>query len=149
MAISSYKAFLMQGTGTTTLTWTKLVDIKDFPDLGAAPEPIETTTLSDFARTYIPGIENTEQKTFTCNYTATDYATLVALKGQEINVGVWFGGTEDASHVVTPTGSNGKFTGKGYIDVFVAGAGVNEVVNMTVTLTMTKGFVKESGAVSA
>lgn len=35
MAISSYKAFLMKGTGTTTLTWTKLVDIKDFPDLGA------------------------------------------------------------------------------------------------------------------
>lgn len=35
MAISSYKAFLMKGTGTGTLTWTKLVDIKDFPDLGA------------------------------------------------------------------------------------------------------------------
>lgn len=132
----------MQGTGTGTLTWAKLVDIKDFPDLGAAPEPIETTTLSDFARTYIPGIENTEQKTFTCNYTATDYATLAALKGTEQNVAIWFGGTE-ASGVVTPDGSAGKFSGKGYIDVFVAGAGVNEVVNMTVTLTMTKNFVKE------
>lgn len=143
MAISSYKAFLMQGTGDSTLTWAKLVDIKDFPDLGAAPEPIETTTLSDFARTYIPGIENTEQKTFTCNYTAEDYATLAALKGVEQNIAVWFGGTETAG-VVTPDGSNGKFAGKGYIDVFVAGAGVNEVVNMTVTLTMTKNFVKAS-----
>lgn len=140
--ISSYKAFLMKGTGSGTLTWAKLVDIKDFPDLGAAPEPIETTTLSDFARTYIPGIENTEQKTFTCNYNSTDYATLAALKGQEIDVAIWFGGTEDAStHVVTPTGAQGKFAGKGYIDVFVAGAGVNEVVNMTVTLTMTHNFV--------
>ena len=143
MAISSYKAFLMHGTGTTTLTWAKLVDIKDFPDLGAAPEPIETTTLSDPARTYIPGIENTEQKTFTCNYTAADYATLVALKGEEQNVAIWFGGTE-AGGVATPDGSNGKFEGKGYIDVFVAGASVNEVVNMTVTLTMTKNFVKAS-----
>lgn len=143
MAISSYKAFLMKGTGTGTLTWEKLVDIKDFPDLGAAPEPIETTTLSDPARTYIPGIENTEQKTFTCNYTATDYATLVALKGVEQNVAIWFGGTE-AAGVATPDGSAGKFEGKGYIDVFVAGAGVNEVVNMTVTLTMTKNFVKAS-----
>lgn len=143
MAISSYKAFLMQGTGDSTLTWAKLVDIKDFPDLGAAPEPIETTTLSDFARTYIPGIENTEQKTFTCNYTAADYATLAALKGVEQNIAIWFGGTETAG-VVTPDGSNGKFTGKGYIDVFVAGAGVNEVVNMTVTLTMTQNFVKVS-----
>ena len=143
MAISSYKAFLMKGSGTTTMTWSKLVDIKDFPDLGAAPEPIETTTLSDPARTYIPGIENTEQKTFTCNYTATDYATLVALKGTEQDIAIWFGGTE-AGGVVTPTGSDGKFEGKGYIDVFVAGAGVNEVVNMTVTLTMTKNFVKAS-----
>ena len=141
MAISSYKAFLMKGTGSGTLTWAKLVDIKDFPDLGAAPEPIETTTLSDFARTYIPGIENTEQKTFTCNYTSTDYATLAALKGAETNVAIWFGGTEN-NGVVTPDGSAGKFTGKGYIDVFVAGAGVNEVVNMTVTLTMTQNFVK-------
>ena len=133
----------MQGTGTTTLTWDKLVDIKDFPDLGAAPEPIEITTLSDFARTYIPGIENTEQKTFTCNYTATDYATLAALKGTEVNVAIWFGGTESQG-VVMPDGSAGKFEGKGYIDVFVAGAGVNEVVNMTVTLTMTQNFVKAS-----
>lgn len=143
MAISSYKAFLMKGTGTGTMTWEKLVDIKDFPDLGAAPEPIETTTLSDFARTYIPGIENTEQKTFTCNYTATDYATLAAMKGTEVNVAIWFGGTESQG-VVTPDGSAGKFEGKGYIDVFVAGAGVNEVVNMTVTLTMTQNFVKAS-----
>ena len=133
----------MKGTGTGTLTWAKLVDIKDFPDLGAAPEPIETTTLSDFARTYIPGIENTEQKTFTCNYTAADYATLAALKGTEQDIAIWFGGTE-ANGVATPDGSAGKFSGKGYIDVFVAGAGVNEVVNMTVTLTMTKNFVKES-----
>ena len=133
----------MQGTGTGNLTWAKLVDIKDFPDLGADPEPIETTTLSDVARTYIPGIENTEQKTFTCNYTATDYATLAALKGTEVNVAIWFGGTESQG-VVTPDGSAGKFEGKGYIDVFVAGAGVNEVVNMTVTLTMTQNFVKEA-----
>lgn len=133
----------MHGTGTGTLTWSKLVDIKDFPDLGAAPEPLETTTLSDFARTYIPGIENSEQKTFTCNYTPDDYATLIALKGEVQDVAVWFGGTE-AGGVATPDGSMGKFTGKGYIDVFVAGAGVNEVVNMTVTLTMTQNFVKEA-----
>lgn len=143
MAISSFKAFLMHGTGTGTVNWAKLVDIKDFPDLGGPPEQIETTTLSDPGRTYIPGIENTEQKTLTCNYTATDYATLEALKGTEQNVAIWFGGTESGG-VVTPNGSDGKFVGKAYINVFVAGAGVNEVVNMTVTLTMTENFVKSS-----
>ena len=140
--ISSYKAFLMKGTGSGAITWQKLVDIKEFPDLGAAPEPLETTTLSDFARTYIPGIENVEQKTFTANYTSTDYATLMALKGQVLDLAIWFGGTEDATtRVVTPTGAQGRFAGQGYVDVFVAGAGVNEVVNMTITLTMTKNFV--------
>lgn len=143
MAISSYKVFLMKGTGTGTLTWAKLVDIKDFPDLGAAPEALETTTLSDFARTYIPGIQNADQKSFTCNYTPTDYDTLAALKGTEQNVAIWFGGTE-SSGVVTPDGSMGKFVGKGYVDVYVNGADVNAVVEMTITLTMTQEFVKES-----
>ena len=83
----------MKGTGTGTLTWAKLVDIKDFPDLGGAPEQIETTTLSDFGRTYIPGIENTEQKTLTCNYTAADYATLDALKGTVQDVDAVTGAT--------------------------------------------------------
>ena len=140
-AINTFRAYLMKGTGTGTPTWSKLVDIKDFPDLGAAPEPLETTTTSDPARTYIPGIENTEQKTFTCNYNPTDYATLAALKDTEIDVAMWFGASE-AGGVYTPDGNMGKFVGKGYIDVFVAGGGINEVVNMTVTLTMTKNFVK-------
>ena len=142
-AINTFRTYLMQGTGSGTLTWAKIVDIKDFSDLGAAPEPIETTTLSDPARTYIPGIENTEQKTFTCNYNATDYATVVALKGQELNLAVWFGASESGG-VYTPDGTLGKFEGKGYLDVYVNGGGVNEPVNMTVTATMTKNFVKAS-----
>ena len=31
MAISTYKSFLMKGNGGS---WSKLVDIKEFPDLG-------------------------------------------------------------------------------------------------------------------
>ena len=51
MAISTYKVFLMKASGGT---YTKLIDIKDFPDLGGAPEMLETTTLSDKMQTYIP-----------------------------------------------------------------------------------------------
>lgn len=131
MAISTYKAFLMKKTGAD---YAKLVDIKDFPDLGGAPESIETTTLSDGMRTYIPGIQDAEQMEFTCNYTATDFSTLNALQGVEQDLAVWFGGTV-SNGVATPTGGEGKFSFKGYIDVFVAGAGVNEVVNMTVVVT--------------
>lgn len=37
MARSTYKTYLMKGTSTNTntVTYTKLVDIKEFPDLGA------------------------------------------------------------------------------------------------------------------
>lgn len=143
VGINTFRTYLMLGTGSGTLSWSKLVDIKDFSDLGAAPEPLETTTLSDPARTYIPGIENTEQKTFTCNFNNTDFATLAALKGTEQNLAIWFGASESGG-VYTPDGNIAKFEGKGYIDVFVNGGGVNEVVNMTVTATMTENFVKKS-----
>lgn len=133
MAISTYKTSLMKGTGTGTLTWAKLVDIKSFPDLGGAPESIDVTTLSDGAYCYIPGIQTQNELTFNCNYSATDYATLKALEGTETNYAVWFGGTESGG-VVTPTGDQGKFEFKGYLSVFVNGGGVNEPVNMTVTI---------------
>ena len=55
MAISTYKVFLMKKTENA---YEKLVDIKDFPDLGGAPEMLETTTLSDKMQTYIPGIQS-------------------------------------------------------------------------------------------
>ena len=46
MAISSYNVIL-KTSDTASGTYTKLVDIKDFPDLGSAPDTIEVTTLSD------------------------------------------------------------------------------------------------------
>ena len=132
MAISSYKSFLMTSTNSGS-TWSKLIDIKEFPDLGGAPEMLDTTTLSDGARTYIPGIQETEAMSFTCNYTKSDFSALNALKGSEGDYAVWFGGTVSGG-VATPDGTAGKFSFKGYLDVFVSGGGVNEVVDMTVTI---------------
>lgn len=130
MAISTYKVFLMKKESST---YKKLVDIKDFPDLGGAPEMLETTTLSDGMQTYIPGIQSLEALEFTANYDKSDYQTLAALKDTETEFAVWFGGTESAG-VVTPSGSEGKFTFSGKLSVFVVGGGVNEVVDMTITI---------------
>ena len=44
MAISTYKVFLMKKADTGE-QWSKLIDIKEFPDLGGEPEMLETTTL--------------------------------------------------------------------------------------------------------
>lgn len=132
MAISTYKVFLMKKDSTEG-AYTKLVDIKDFPDLGGSPEMLETTTLSDGAQTYIPGIQSQEALEFTANYTKNDFDTLKALEGQEIELAVWLGGTV-SNGVATPTGSDGKFEFTGSLSVFVVGGGVNEVVDMTISI---------------
>ena len=130
MAISTYKVFLMKKTEGT---YGKLIDIKDFPDLGGAPEMLETTTLSDGAQTYIRGIQSQDALEFTANYTKSDYDTLKALEGTELDLAVWFGGTV-ANGVATPTGSDGKYEFKGELTVFISGGGVNEVVDMTISI---------------
>lgn len=130
MAISTYKIFLMMKKDTS---YEKLIDIKDFPDLGGAPEMLETTTLSDKMQTYIPGIQSLDALEFTANYTKEDFTKLKALEGVEHEYAVWFGGTE-AANVLTPTGTDGKFQFKGQLSAFPVGGGVNEVVGMTVTI---------------
>lgn len=130
MAISTYKIFLMKKTSGT---YEKLVDIKEFPDLGGAPEMLETTTLSDNMQTYIPGIQSLDALEFTANYTKADFTALKALDGVEEEFAVWFGGTGEGASL-TPTGSDGKFNFKGQLSVFASGGGVNEVVDMTITI---------------
>jgi hypothetical protein len=130
MAISTYKSFLMQKESSA---YKKLIDIKEFPDLGGAPETLETTTLSDKMQTYIPGIQSLDSLEFTANYTLEEYKKLKALEGTENDFAVWFGGTESGD-TVTPTGDNGKFKFKGSLSVFVNGGGTNEVVEMTINI---------------
>lgn len=132
MAISTYKVFLMK-KGTTGDTYEKLIDIKEFPDLGGAPEMLETTTCSDSAQTYIKGIQSQDALEFTANYTKEDYDKLSKLSGIETDYSVWFGGTETAGKA-TPTGSDGKYDFKGDLSVYITGGGTNEVVSMTVSI---------------
>ena len=130
MAISTYKVFLMKSTDGSQ--YEKLIDIKDFPDLGGAPETLETTTLSDAMQTYIPGIQNLDALEFNANYTKADFDSLKALEGTEYSYAVWFGA--DASG---PKGDKGKFSFSGELSVYVNGAGVNAARTMTITIAPT------------
>ena len=132
MAISTYKVFLMHKASSEE-TYKKLIDIKEFPDLGGEPEMLETTTLSDNMQTYIAGIQSMEGLSFSANYDMTEYQKLKALEGKKESYAVWFGGTESAG-VVTPDGSNGKFAFDGELSVYPVGGGVNEVVGMNITI---------------
>lgn len=132
MAISTYKIFLMK-KGSTGDTYEKFLDIKSFPDLGGAPEMLETTTLSDPMQTYIEGIQSLDALEFEANYTKEDYQKCKAEKGKTSSWAVWFGGTDTGS-TVTPTGEHGKFKFDGTLSAFPTGGGTNEVVGMKVTI---------------
>ena len=133
MAISTYQVYLMYKTSSS---YSKLVDIKDFPDIGGDPELLETTTLSDPMQLFILGIQSNEGLAFNANYTKTDFTTLNGLAGQDIDYGIWFGAEETGGNIV-PDGSRGKFQFKGQLSVHVTGGGVNEVVGMAITIAPT------------
>lgn len=129
MAISTYKTFLMSSTDGSQ--YTKLVDIKEFPDLGGEPELLEITTLSDRMQTYILGLQSSDGLSFTCNYTKNDFSKLKEMEGDSKKFAVWIGGTESGGNV-TPSGSDGKFTFEGMLTVYKSGGGTNAVQDMVV-----------------
>lgn len=132
MAISTYKVFLMHEESSGS-TYTKLCDIKEFPDLGGEPEMLETTTLSDNMQTYISGIQSLDGLSFVANYDMAVFQSLKQLEGKTEKYAVWFGGKESGG-TVTPDGSNGKFAFEGQLSVYPVGGGVNEVVDMNISI---------------
>ena len=128
MATNTYQTYLM--TSSDGSTYTKLLDIKDFPDLMQAPNQLEITTLSDDMKCYIPGLQDTGNALeFTANYTASDFDTINNLAGTETYFAVWIGASGTP---LAPDGSNGKFSFKGYAYATKKGAGTDEVQDMVV-----------------
>lgn len=139
MVRNTYKVYLGKKDATA---YTKLLDIKEFPDLGGEPELLETTTLSDPSQTYILGIQSIDAMTFTANYTLVDYDKVKALVGVETQFAVFMGGTVGANDSLGTTATDGVFEFKGYIDAYINGGGVNEVVEMTITIAPTTPITK-------
>ena len=109
MAISTYPVVLKyDSSATETPNWTKLCDIKDFPDLGGAPELLETTTFSDGSRIYISGIKDPPALDFTVNYDEDTYDNILALTGTK-SFQFWFG----------PNGAFGKLAFSGTISAYM------------------------------
>ena len=131
--ISTYQTYFMYRS-TTNGTFTKVIDITSFPDLIPPKERIDTTTLSDYMRTYIMGIGDTGEFSLGANYTPANYASIVALQGHQYEYAIWFGASGTPGNEI-PDGHNGKFTWQGEISAGVSGGGVNEAVGMTISAT--------------
>lgn len=136
-AISSYKVFLMEKKGST---WTKLVDIKDYPDFGSTPDLLSCTTLSDGREWGIPDIiKQGDSLTFTVNYLPATMKALDALNdGNDHTFALYLGGTV-ANGVATPTGENGAFLFTGQLVPRMLGKGVSEVTEIEIAITPSSG----------
>lgn len=117
--------------GATTAD--KTVKIKNFPAILAPKSAIETTCLSDEARTYILGIRETPERfDFGANWDKEvfdDINKLTAVQKCEVSF---------------PDGA--KFTWDGYISAANNEGGVNEVLEMTISVTPSTVPVFTKGA---
>ena len=137
--ISTYKTYLMYKATSAATQYTKLIDIKSFPDLGGEPERIDVTTLSDKIRKYTPGVQDLSSFQFTANYIAADYTKMVGLEGKQTEYAIWVG-AETSNNVDTPNGENGKWSWTGDVSVFKAGGDVNAAQDMTITMYPSTDF---------
>lgn len=119
MAISTFAAELSWGESAETVT--KKIDIKDFPDLIGDPNMLETTTLSDDAQTFIPGIRTMDLLTFTFNL---DKNTGKAVKDDE----------DKKLHYELAFSDGTTFTWQGEHTLGVPGKGVDEVIEGTINI---------------
>lgn len=119
MAISTYLATLKWGTDAATVA--KVVDIKDFPDLMGEPNMLETTTLSDAAQTFIPGIKSMDSMAFTYNYTKEDFEKVKQDEGKPLHYELAF---SDASAFVWQGSHTATLPGKGVDEVIEAGISI-------------------------
>ena len=132
MQSTTMKTYL--GNSAMGSAFTKLVPIKDFPDLGGSPDQVETTTLDDEQQTFLLGVKSMAQMEFTCNYVPADYDKVKALcDGTIKKFCVAFG----------DKGEYGVFSWEGQCSVWVTGGGVNAVREMKISISAATEVKKE------
>lgn len=126
---------VLKTAATASGTYAQLCKIKSYPDLGGAPENIETTDLEDTFQTFVPGVQSMDAMEFTANYNPTDYAAVVAAipaEGSELYYQLEFG----------TAGAQGIFQWSGTHSVRLSGGDVNAVREMIITVTPSSGITK-------
>ena len=114
MALSSYNTKLTIGSTE--------YPIKDFPSILGQRSSLETTTLSDDAQTFIPGIrQQSENFPFLANYDAAKYDALNKLTG--------------AQECKLTFGDGSSYSWEGMVSASINEGSVDAVLEMTITVT--------------
>ena len=121
-------------TGTKS-AYKKLIPIKDFPDLGGAPDQVEITDLDDDVQKFLLGVQSMSALEFTANYIPENYdAVSLSADGTIRKFCVAFG----------QTGEYGVFKWEGQLAVWVVGGGVNSAREMRISISASSKVVKGS-----
>lgn len=169
MASLTAGTFLMVGTESSgTITYTKIADISEYPDIGSTVDSQDVTTLSDACHKYIDALPDPGgSMEFNGFLNETDYDAVMAIAGEEQYICIAFGGspsTSDSSVLVpdTITGSTSSDTltitkvgdaiatflavhFKGKIRVRLTGAGTDAARPVAYTVTPSTGLLDDSG----
>lgn len=125
------------GISTDGTTYSKLIPIKDFPDLGGAPDQVEITDLDDDVQKFLLGVQSMSALEFTANYIPANYDLVSGLcDGTIRKYCISFG----------DTGEYGIFTWEGQIACWVTGGGVNASREMRISISATSKVVKASSS---
>ena len=169
MASLTAGTFLMTGSVSSgTITYTKLCDISEYPDLGSTVDSQDVTTLSDACHKYIDALPDPGgSMEFPGFLNTTDYTAVQAIADVEQYFCIAFGGTptsEDSSILepdtitgstsadtltITPKGTSAAtFLAvhfKGKIRVRLTGAGTDAARPVAYTITPTTGIIDDKG----
>ena len=128
MAISTRGVTLKYGSSSPTTE----LKIKDFPQILGSRSALETTTLSDDAQTFIPGIrQQSESLDFTANFDPTVMNAINALAAIQ------------KCELEFSDGSN--YTWDGWISAAINEGSIDSVVEMTISITPTTVPVFKGG----
>lgn len=125
--------------GTDGGSYKKLIPIKDFPDLGGAPDQVEITDLDDDVQKFLLGVQSMSALEFTANYVPAEYDKLSAMADGTIRkFCVAFG----------ETGEYGIFAWEGQLAVWVVGGGVNAAREMRISISASSKVSKQGSTVT-
>lgn len=105
--------------------WSKLCKIKSYPQLGGAPDQLETTDMEDGSQTFIPGVQSVDAMEFTANYTLAAYTAVKAKEGTALKYRLKMG----------TNGADGVATWDGQHSVYINEGAVNAVREMTISVS--------------
>ena len=126
MAQTTQGVQLVHSTDGTS--YTKVICIKDFPDIdNAQKDQVEATTLCDGTHTNIDGLGNLpDELSFTANYDPSDWSSVQSIITTDNGEGYWG---------VRIGNSGKKFLFKATARLMLVGGSVGDVLEMRVALT--------------